>query len=68
MTVEWLWDTGSIRADTPEGREIRREGAHAEVVALLNELGAEGWRVLTSTAQGNWIFWTLGRELDVGGW
>lgn len=60
-TIEWLWDGNSIRCDLPGGQVINRSGQHDEIVTLLNELGQQGWEVVTSTAQGNWIFWTLKR-------
>ncbi|MCP4807397.1 MAG: hypothetical protein GY913_12140 [Proteobacteria bacterium] len=61
-TIEWLWDSGAIRLDLPDSETKKLEGLHAQVVELLNVLGAEGWQVVASTSTGNWIFWTLKRR------
>jgi hypothetical protein len=65
-TVEWLWDSGSIRINGPRKQEARLKGSYAELVDTLNQMGEEGWEVVGSTSQGNWIFWTLKRDVTPG--
>jgi hypothetical protein len=65
--VEWLWDNNSIRVNTPDGEEKRSEGTYIEVVSTLTELGKDGWDVASCVANGNWIFWTLKRNITPGG-
>ncbi len=60
-TLEWIWDHDSLRCTLPDGQEWRERGSYAEVVAMLNRLGDEGWEVSTCAASGNWLFWTLRR-------
>ncbi|MBX3203097.1 MAG: hypothetical protein KF894_33545 [Labilithrix sp.] len=45
-----------------DGRVDNREGGNPELTALLNQLGAEGWRVATASTAANWILWTLERR------
>jgi hypothetical protein len=60
--VEWLWDENAIRVNMPESNERMFSGSYDEVVAVLSELGSQGWDVATCAAQGNWLFWTLRRQ------
>ncbi len=60
-TIEWMWDQGKIRINLSGNREFKQQGTYNEVVALLNQLGAEGWGVASCVAAGNWLFWTLHR-------
>ena len=62
-TMEWLWDTNSIRINLPHGKEKTQSGAYAEVVNELTALGSDGWDASTCTSGGNWLFWTLKRAL-----
>jgi hypothetical protein len=61
-TVEWLWDQQAIRVNTPGGNQRTLSGSYDEVVAVLSELGGQGWDVATCAATGNWLFWTLRRQ------
>lgn len=61
-TMEWLWDTGSIRVNLPHNIESKYEGFYPEVANTLTELGQDGWEVTTCTSAGNWLFWTLKRH------
>ncbi|WP_245966535.1 hypothetical protein [Sphaerisporangium album] len=61
--VEWLWDQEAIRVNMPGGNERVLAGSHDEVVALLSEFGGQGWDVATCAAAGNWLLWTLRRQL-----
>lgn len=61
-TIEWLWDTGSIRVNLPGGAERQDSGSYHEVVSILGDLGRHGWDVATCAAGGNWLFWTLRRQ------
>ena len=61
-TVEWLWDSGGLRADLPGGATKTAQGEYAAVVQLLSELGREGWEVASCVASANWLFWTLKRN------
>ena len=61
-TVEWLWDSGGIRADLPGGETKNAQGEYAAVVKMLTELGRDGWEVSTCVASANWLFWTLKRN------
>ncbi|HEU4719403.1 MAG TPA: hypothetical protein VFU15_16275 [Bacteroidia bacterium] len=61
-TIEWLWDSGNFRVNLPGNRERNSPGSYSELVALLNEMGGEGWDVASCTSGGNWLFWTLKRE------
>ena len=65
-TLEWLWDGNSIRINTPGGKETSAEGSYAEVVSSLSALGKKGWEVVTCTSGGNWLFWTLKRDISGG--
>lgn len=60
--VEWLWDTNAIRVNLPGGNERVFSGSYDEVVAVLSELGSQGWDVATCAAQSNWLFWTMRRQ------
>ncbi len=62
-SVEWLWDTGSIRCDLPDGQTLKAEGTYPEVVQTLTSLGHERWEVATCVSGGNWLFWTLKRAV-----
>ena len=66
-TLEWLWDTNSLRLNLPGNREELSTGSYAEVVTLLSRLGSQGWDVATCTSGGNWLFWTLKRSAHSGG-
>ena len=61
-TVEWLWDSGAIRADLPGGQTLNAQGEYAAVVQMLNKLGEEHWEVATCATNTNWLFWTLKRK------
>ncbi len=61
-TVEWLWDTGGIRCNMPDGSETRTGGSYAEIVDTLTNPGREGWKV-AGCAAGGWLFWTLKRPI-----
>jgi hypothetical protein len=60
-TVEWLWDSGNLRADLPGGESRTGKGSYAAVVELLTALGRDGWEVATCVSSANWLFWTLKR-------
>ncbi|MGW0058851.1 hypothetical protein ACWDTT_02820 [Streptosporangium sandarakinum] len=60
--VEWLWDLEAIRVNMPGSGERKFSGSYDEVVAVLSELGGQGWDVATCAANGNWLFWTLRRQ------
>lgn len=60
-TMEWLWDVGTMRVDTPAGLQ-EAKGTYPEVVKQLTELGAQGWEVCACVATANWLFWTLKRS------
>ena len=62
-TLEWIWDSESIRCTMPEGGGFKEGGSYQQVVDILTRLGQEGWEVATCTAHGNWLFWTLKRPL-----
>ncbi|HEU5370095.1 MAG TPA: hypothetical protein VFU69_16610 [Ktedonobacterales bacterium] len=66
-TVEWLWDVKSIRVNMPDDIENLHPGSYAEVVATLTRLGSVGWEVVTCVAAGNWLFWTLKRQVEPRG-
>ena len=59
--MEWLWDVGAIRINTPAGQE-ECNGTYPEVVAQLSKLGSQGWEVCACVAAANWLFWTLKRS------
>ncbi|ACZ91613.1 hypothetical protein [Streptosporangium roseum] len=61
-TVEWLWDQETIRVNMVGGNERRFSGSYDRLVAVLSELGDQGWDVATCAATGNWLFWTLRRQ------
>lgn len=61
-TVEWLWDQDALRVNMPGSSERRFSGSYDEVVAMLSELGNQGWDVATCAASANWLFWTLRRQ------
>jgi len=46
-----------------DGRQESQDGGNREVLAALNRLGGEGWRVASSITTSNWILWTLERKL-----
>ncbi|OJJ14636.1 hypothetical protein BKI52_42165 [marine bacterium AO1-C] len=60
-SVEWLWDSGNIRINLPNGEEHQSTGTYAEIVATLNEMGQNGWDIGSCAAQSNWIYWTMKR-------
>lgn len=60
-TIEWLWQSESIRVNLPGNQETKQSGSYNEVVTVLNQLGAQGWSVVGSVAVSNWLFWTLQR-------
>ncbi len=62
-SMEWLWQASQMRCNLPSGEEIREAGSYAEVVKLLTRLGADGWDVASCVAGGDWIYWTLKREV-----
>jgi len=57
--LEWLWDDHSIRVNYPGKEEKLFQGSYMELVEVLNQLGKEGWEVVTCTSGGDWILWTL---------
>lgn len=61
-TVEWLWDSGAIRADLPGGETLSGKGEYAAVVEMLNKLGQDHWEVASCVSSANWLFWTLQRK------
>ena len=62
-TLEWLWDSGNIRVNLPHNVENKTSGTYPEVVNMLGTLGQDRWEVATCTSGGNWLFWTLKREV-----
>ena len=62
LTVEWLWDSSSLRITHPHQPEKSIQGSYQEVVNLLTSLGKEGWEVCACVANSNWLFWTLKKE------
>lgn len=60
-TLEWVWNQETIRINLPDGEESLRQGSYSELVAFLNQMGQEGWEVVTCAGVGNWLFWTLKR-------
>jgi hypothetical protein len=62
-TLEWLWDMHELRVNLPQNQEHKSKGTYNEVVAVLTTLGNEGWEAVTCTSGGNWLFWTLKREM-----
>ena len=62
-TLEWLWDAKSLRINLPGNKEELSEGTYGEVVILLTKLGREGWDVCACVSGGNWLFWTLKRNV-----
>ncbi|MGW9350804.1 hypothetical protein SAMN05421803_10894 [Nocardiopsis flavescens] len=60
--VEWIWTEGSIRVNLPGGEERMLSGTYGEVVAVLSELGSQGWDVASCASEGNWLLWTLRRH------
>ena len=60
-TVEWLWDSGGIRADLPGGNTLTGQGEYAAVLEMLNRLGQDHWEVASCATSANWLFWTLKR-------
>ncbi|WP_106400589.1 hypothetical protein [Actinocorallia populi] len=61
-SMEWIWTDRSIRVNLPGNQEYMYTGYFDEVVAIQNDLGAQGWDVATSVASANWIYWTLRRS------
>jgi hypothetical protein len=66
-TLEWLWDSNSIRVNLPGGEEKMSSGSYKEVVDTLTELGKSNWEVASCVSGGNWLFWTLKRNITSGG-
>jgi len=62
--MEWLWDTGNMTTYMPGNKTIKTPGVYPEVIVELNRLGQEGWEVCSCTSGGNWIFWTLKKEIN----
>jgi hypothetical protein len=62
-TIEWLWTASAIRLNLPDGKEQQQPGSYKEVVDLMCRLGAEGWQAVTCTAAGNWLFWTMQKQV-----
>ena len=62
-TLEWIWDSNSLKINLPSQDEKTSEGSYKEVVMALTSLGAEGWEVVTCVTEGNWLFWTLKRNI-----
>lgn len=60
-TVEWVWGNETFRVNLPDGEEWQDRGSYNELLALLNQLGQQGWEVVTCAAAGNWLYWTLKR-------
>ena len=57
-----MWDQGSIRINLPGGHEQLYSGTYNELVAVLSDLGRQGWDVAACAGAGNWLFWTLRRQ------
>jgi hypothetical protein len=62
-TINWIWSDSDIRAILPDGDEISQQGGHKEITQLLNNLGLNGWNVVSCVAVSNWIYWTLKRSV-----
>ena len=60
-TIEWLWQDSSIRVNLPGNEEKMFQGSYSVLVEVFNNLGNDGWEIVTCTSAGNWIFWTLKR-------
>ncbi len=60
-TVEWLWDSGNLRADLPGGETRNGKGSYPAVVEMLTAMGREDWEVVSCVTNANWLFWTLKR-------
>lgn len=65
-TMEWLWDSSSIRVNLPGGEEKMISGSYKEVVETLTEMGKDNWEVASCVASNNWLFWTLKRNNTTG--
>jgi hypothetical protein len=62
-TLEWLWDSNSIRINLPNEEEVKAQVSYKEIVNILNDLGQNKWQVVSNVAGGNWLFWTLMRRI-----
>ncbi len=62
LTVEWLWDSGSLKVNYGNALEENERGSYDELVNLLNRLGRERWELVGTTANANWVFYTMKRE------
>lgn len=69
-TVDWYWndsDTpGNIIVFLPNSEQQSSQGDEPEALQVLNNLGGEGWEIITSTSgdrhgRGAWTSWTLKR-------
>jgi hypothetical protein len=61
--VEWIWDAEALRVNLPPNVERKSTGSYADLVNLLTELGRDGWEVVASASEANWIFYTLKRQV-----
>ncbi len=62
MTMEWLWDSDSLRINRPNQPEKQLQGSYQQVVDTLTSLGSESWEVCGCVSNSNWLFWTLKRQ------
>lgn len=63
LTLEWLWDSSSLRITAPNQPEKDLRGSYQEVVDTLTSLGKQGWDVCGCVSNANWIFWTLKKQM-----
>jgi hypothetical protein len=71
-TIEWYWTPpqGSDAPPSfvifmPDGSTDRRVGSNVEVTLALTELGGRGFEAVSCITAGNWILWTLKREVQM---
>jgi hypothetical protein len=71
-TVEWYWndEKKNIITYLPAKKRNEDTGTDHQLIKVLNNLGAQGWEVVTSCSSGNdyhpkgaWVYWTLKREV-----
>ena len=69
-TIEWYWTPPQgtnmephFVIFYPDGRSEQREGSNVEVTVALTELGNQGFEAVSCVTAGNWILWTLKREI-----
>jgi hypothetical protein len=62
LTLEWLWDSSSLRITSPIQPEKDLQGSYQEVVDILTSLGNQGWKVCGYVTNANWIFRTMKKQ------